>query len=117
MLAGRGVDRGSRPRLLCGADEARQATQAPGEKCFHQPLFYPGSRLARASQMVARVNFLECARCGLAVGEGNRGSFEDFAGFGSLTTADAKPEGPARCQAAIKDAKQLEIGRASGRER
>jgi hypothetical protein len=49
-----GVDRESRPRLLCGADEARQATQADGEKCFHQPLFYPGSRLARASLMVAR---------------------------------------------------------------
>jgi len=93
MLAGRGVDRESRPRLLCGADEARQATQADGEKCFHQPLFYPGSRLARASQMVARVNFLDYAQCGLAVGEGNRGSFEDFAGFDSLYDSRREPRG------------------------
>lgn len=54
---------------------------------------------------------LECAECGLAIGEGNWGSFEDFAGFGSPTTVDAKPEGLARCQAAIKVAKQLGLPR------
>jgi len=39
MLAGRGVDRESRPLLLCGADEARQATELcpPLWQCIEPP--------------------------------------------------------------------------------
>jgi hypothetical protein len=50
---------------------------------------------------------LDCDSCGLVVGEGERGSIEEFIGLGRPTTPSMKPENVARCKAALKMVKQM----------
>jgi hypothetical protein len=57
------------------------------------------------------LSILHCDHSALAVGEGNRGSLEEFMGFGCPTTPNMKPEDAERCQAAVLAVKQLEFPR------
>ena len=50
----------------------------------------------------------------LAVGEAYWESVESFAGFGAPTTEEMKPEGVARCQAALGAVKKLGLARGGG---